>query len=110
MKLTKKQLGTRNKKITGGKSKTRRLLPPWGRAVRGGKSSSGTVGGSTRKPQSPDPSLRGMQYPANQPHQWPVEPDFEDHTLAPPSSGYTSDVAAKHNAAVENAYTRAGYQ
>jgi len=113
-KLTRKQTGTKNKKSFTGRlaKKYKRTLNPWGgpnipmRFRRNSKPS----GSSTREPR-PDPALAPQTrgYPVNQPSQWPVEPDHANYTVPPPLSGYTSDVADAHNAAVEHAYERAGY-
>lgn len=108
-----RQTGTPNpKNYSRGSGKITKTRMPWGTpgvAARA-KGMLGKVSGSSRRQSRPAPEERGMQYPKNQPSQWPVMPDYVNHTLAPPSSGYTSNVAAKNNAAVEHAYTRAGYQ
>lgn len=111
--MRKSQLGTVNKKdITRKGGKARRILPPWGRAIPFRNRSTSRVSGSSTRASRPDSSLAPQTkgYPRNKPSQWPVEPDFVNHTLAPPQSGYTSTVAAANNTAVENAYKRAGYQ
>ncbi len=112
-KLSKKQTGSVNKKdITRKGKKARKIKNPWGGppVPLRSRNGQGTVqGSSTRKPTS-DPSLKGMDYPPNKPYEWPVEPDFDNHTLPPPASGLTDDVIDNFNATVEQAYTRAGYQ
>lgn len=114
-KLNKKQLGGVNRKdITRKGKKATKTKNPWGGPNIPQRSSPGanTVQGSSRRSPTSDPSLAPQTkgYPANQPSQWPIEPDYVTHTKPPPLSGLTSAVAAKHNAAVEHAYTRAGYQ
>jgi hypothetical protein len=108
-----KLTGSPNKKSIGASArKFARTLNPWGfnvpkRGVPKGVSSPG--GSSMRKP-IPDPQLKGMDYPANDPLLWPVEIDKVNHTRQPSSSGINAAVIAKNNAAVEQAYHRAGYQ
>jgi hypothetical protein len=108
-----KQTGTPNpKNYSKGSGKINRTRSPWGTpgvAARV-KGAWGKVYGSSRRQSRPAPEERGMQYPVNQPSQWPVEIDRVNHTLAPPLSGYVTNVANKNNAAVEHAYTRAKYQ
>lgn len=111
--LRKTQLGSKNtKSITRKGSKTSRKLNPWGgpNVPKKGRRKGKTTGGSTVRQSKSSPQLKGVSYPANQPSQWVYEPDHINHTLPPPLSGYTAEVAASHNAAVEQAYKRAGYQ
>lgn len=111
--LRKSQLGGINKKNFTGKraKKSRVTLNPWGGPnLPWRKSKTSKPSGSSRKPATPDPQERGMQYEANKPYQWPVEPDLDNHTLPPSLSGLNSTTIASNNAAVEHAYTRAGYQ
>lgn len=111
-KLTKKQTGSKNRKnITGrlaGKI-GKKILNPWGgpNVPKRYGPKGRPAGSSTRMPR-PDPQLTGMDYPANDPGTWPIEPDFDNHTL-PPRPVPNSYITA-HNAAVEKAYNRAGYQ
>lgn len=120
---SKKQLGTKNGKAIGAAfKKFGKTLNPWGPNVpqktasgangigqTGRSRISSTTGSSTKKPV-PDSSLRGMQYPKNDPLMWPVEPDFDNHTLPPSQSGITQTVIDNVNASIEHAYTRDGYQ
>jgi hypothetical protein len=107
-----KQTGTPNKKSIGASARRfARTLNPWGfnvpkRGVPKGVSSPG--GSSMRKPV-PDPQLKGMDYPTNDPLYWPVVPNVANGRQ-PSTSGINANVIAKNNAAVENAYTRAKYQ
>jgi hypothetical protein len=57
----------------------------------------------------PDPSLKGMDYPPNDPLLWPVVPNVANG-MQPSASGINAAVIAKNNSAVEQAYHRAGYQ
>lgn len=118
-----KQTGTKNTKAIGAAlRKARKVINPWGPIVpnrRVGKVNgigqsvtgrSSTVRGSaTRKPR-PDPSLRSMDYPRNDPLAWPVEVDTTTHVRQPSQSGITSSVIANVNASIEQAYTRDKYQ
>lgn len=111
--LRKSQLGGKNKKdITRKAKRSSRLLNPWGgpNVPKKARSKGRTTAGSSARKPAPSPQLKGVNYPANKPGQWVYEPDFESHKLPPPLSGYTPEVAASHNAAVERAYQRAGYQ
>ena len=107
-----KGTGTPNKKPIGaGNKKVNASLNPWGgpnipKMPLGRPAPSGS---SMRKP-IPDPSLKGMDYPPNDPLLWPVVPDFVNYTRPPSQSGINSAVIAKNNSAVEEAYHRAGYQ
>lgn len=83
-------------------------LMPWGNAV--GKKLAGkvriqrsAVGGRG----GPDPSLRSMDYPRNDPALWPVEPDAStgrrgNNTLQQNATAK----ATKHNAAINHAYDK----
>jgi hypothetical protein len=109
-----KGTGTPNKKPIGASArKYANTLNPWGgpNIPKGAvpKSVGNPSGSSMRKP-TPDPQLRGMDYPANDPLLWPVEIDKVNHTRQPSSSGISSTVINKNNTAVEQAYTRAKYQ
>lgn len=109
----KSQIGGKNKRsITRKAKRYAGTLNPWGgpNIPKKTRSKGKSTGGSTVRQSKPSPQLKGMSYPANQPSQWPVEPDFVNHTLPPPLSGLTPDVAVSHNASVEHAYKRAGYQ
>lgn len=111
--LNRKQTGTVNKKdYTGKARKISKLIMPWGRPIPKSQRSTGRVSGSSTRQSHSDPSLAPQTrgYPRNKPSQWPVEPDFVNHTLAPPLSGVNQSVSDVHNASVENAYKRAGYQ
>lgn len=112
-----KQTGTPSRKsITGKLSRKvgKRIMHPWGGPNIPQRSSRGRTvsGGSSSRQSRPDASLSPQTkgYPKNQPSQWPVEPDYVNHTLSPSTSGLNNTTAASHNAAVENAYKRAGYQ
>jgi hypothetical protein len=120
---SKKQLGSKNTRAIGAAfKKFGKTLNPWGpnipvrrvghtndlgqsRTARGNTA----YGSSTKKP-TPAPELKGMQYTKNDPTQWPVEPDYVNHTRAPDPYGITSTVVTNVNKAVEDAYTRAKYQ
>lgn len=118
-----KQTGTKNtKRIGAALKKFGKTINPWGPIVPNtrigktngiGQTASGrgnfTGGSSTRKPTA-SPQLRGMDYPRNDPTQWPVEPDFVNHTRAPDPYGITPTVIANVNKSIEDAYTRDGYQ
>lgn len=112
-KLTRKQTGSKNKKdITRKGKKMKRTLNPWGGPNKPAKfNGSGTVQGSSTRKSNPSPQLSPQTkgYPGNQPSQWPIEPDYVNHTLPPPLSGMDQDYADTHNAAVNHAFTRAGY-
>lgn len=116
-KLTRKQTGSKStKNITGRLASKvgKRIRNPWGGPNIPQRSSRGKTvsGGSSTRQSRPDASLSPQTkgYPKNQPSQWPVEPDYVNHTLSPSTSGLNNTTAASHNAAVENAYKRAGYQ
>jgi hypothetical protein len=104
--------GTPNKKSIGASAKKwANTLNPWGGpnipkvpVVRLAPS-----GSSMRQP-IPDPSLKSMDYPPNDPLLWPVIPDRVGYTRPPSHSGINTNVINKNNAAVEQAYTRAHYQ
>lgn len=112
--VTKKQLGSKGRTDYGRMGNGGSVIKnPWGgpnlpwRIKRSSK-----VEGTDRNPQFPDASEspQTVGYPANQPSQWPVEPDLVGHTLPPPLSGNTAATRSRHNASVEHAFTRAGYQ
>lgn len=109
-----KQTGTPNpKNYTKGSSRLSKTMNPWGKPVaRKAKGLLGRVSGSSvRKSRSaPELAPQTRGYPKNQPSQWPVMPDYVNHTRTPSLSGVNNTTAASHNAAVERAYTRAGYQ
>jgi hypothetical protein len=110
MKNTKKQTGTPSSgNYTGKKAKkATKTKNPWGGPNIPLKfKSNGGVSGSSRRLAKPAPELSGMNYPANSPVDWPVEPDFVGHTV-PPST--PAAVITANNTAVERAYTRAKYQ
>jgi hypothetical protein len=104
-----KQTGTPSTKFSGKKAK--RSLPPWGLPVPARfKAAFGNVSGTSRRKATPAPELKGMNYQHNDPTQWPVEPDYVNHTRAPDPYGITDTVRTNYNAAIEHAYTRAKYQ
>lgn len=113
-KLTRKQTGSPGKTDYSRKGKrASRIINPWGRPIPARISSAwGRVSGSSRRQSTPSPELAPQTkgYPRNKPSEWPVVTDVVGHTKAPPTSGYTSAVAAANNAAVEHAFTRAKYQ
>ena len=119
---SRKQTGTKNTRAIGAAfKKFGKTINPWGPNVPNkrigltnaiGQSVTGrgstTTGSSTKKPTI-DPSLRGMNYPKNDPTQWPIEnPPGSFNTQDP--FGLTSQARANINASVEHAYTRDGYQ
>lgn len=117
-----KQTGTKNTRSIAKAQKRTTTVDPWGPIVpnrRVGKTNglgqsqnakmNTTAGSATRKP-TPAPELRSMQYPKNDPLQWPVEIDTATHTRQPSVSGVTSTVITNVNQSIENAYTRAKYQ
>lgn len=117
-----KQTGSKNTKTIGGRQKATRVVNPWGPIVpnrnightngigQSIKNIYGRVRGSATRKPVPASELKGMQYPANDPGKWPVEPDFVNHTRAPDPYGITPAVEASWNQALENEYHRAGYQ
>jgi hypothetical protein len=117
-----KQTGSKNTKAIGGKQKKTTIVDPWGPIVpnrRVGKTNGigqssrarmNTTGGSAARKPTPDPALKSMNYPKNDPLQWPVEIDTVNHTRQPSVSGVTSTVVTNVNQSIENAYTRAKYQ
>ena len=108
-----KGTGSPNTKSIGASArKWGSTLNPWGKNIpmRGIAKTFGSPSGSSMKKPHPDPSLKGMDYPANDPLLWPVEIDKINHTKAPPTSGISPAVINKNNLAVEQAYHRAGYQ
>lgn len=111
-----KRTGTKNSRnITGKLARKvgKRIRTPWGspNIPLRYKTSPRPSGSSRRQSRSaPELAPQTKGYPVNQPSQWPVEPDYVNHTLAPSHSGLNSTTAASHNSAVENAYKRAGYQ
>ena len=120
---SKKQLGAKNTKSIGAAlKKFGKTVNPWGPNVpqtsvgrtngigQSARSRINTTSGSATKKPRPDPSLRTMDYPKNDPLMWPVEPDLTGHTLPPSQSGITSAVIANVNSSIENAYHRDGYQ
>jgi hypothetical protein len=113
-KLSKSQTGTPSSGNFSGAKGRRKFTArmPWGKASSARIKSQGKPSGSsTRKSKSaPELAPQTKGYPANQPSQWPVIPDYAGHTRTPSLSGVNSTTAATHNAAVEHAYTRAGYQ
>lgn len=112
MRISRKQTGTPNTKGVAKRGKARKIIPPWGSPVpKRTRKTASSVSGSAVKQAHSDASLAPQTkgYPHNQPWAWPVEPDLVNHTLPPPLSGYTDEVAAANNAAVNHAYERAGY-
>lgn len=122
-KFRKSQTGTPSKRNYGGKKVAKKIVNPWGSIFpqkgvgrvngigQSRRSARNTVSGSDIRKPTPDSSERGMQYPANKPYAWPVEPDFDTH-VAPENghtSGYTAAVAARQNAQVNTAFKRGGY-
>lgn len=116
-----KQTGSKNTKAIGGKQKRTNTVDPWGPIVpnrRIGKTNgigqsvtarnNRTTGSAARKPV-PDPALKSMPYPKNDPLQWPVEIDKTTHTRQPSVSGVTPTVITNVNAAVNHAFKRTGY-
>lgn len=108
------QTGSPNTKSIGASArKFARTLNPWGFNVPKGSVPKGvsSAGGSNMRKPIPDPQLKGMDYPANDPLLWPVVPNWDGtYTRQPSSSGISPEVIAKNNSAVEEAYHRAGYQ
>jgi len=105
--------GTPNTHSIGASAKKfARTLNPWGFNVPKGQVPKGvsSAGGSSMRKPIPDPQLRSMDYPINDPLQWPVEIDTVNHIRQPSTSGINAAVIAKNNSAVEEAYHRAGYQ
>ena len=96
-----------------------RVLAPWGKPLpkttarrtnAAGQSVAKTKrpsGSSMRRP-TPDASLRGMNYPKNDPLQWPLESPSVRSDLNKPS-GMDQDKADFNNDAVNRAYQRGGY-
>jgi hypothetical protein len=111
-----KQTGTPSSKdITRKGSKATKIKNPWGGPnipKRNPSKRANAVSGSSRRQAKSAPELAPQTkgYPANQPSQWPVVPDYAGHTRTPSLSGVNTTTAASHNAAVEHAYTRAKYQ
>jgi hypothetical protein len=105
--------GTPNTKSIGASAKKwANTLNPWGgpNIPKTPVNRLAPSGSSMRKP-IPDPSLKGMDYPPNDPLLWPVVPNWDgSYTRQPSASGINSAVIAKNNSAVEEAYHRAGYQ
>lgn len=119
--MKKSQIGTPSKRNYTGKKVAKKVLNPWGSIFpqksvghtngigQSRRSGRNTVSGSSVRKPMPDPSLRGMQYPANKPYAWPVVPDVAQPLENGHTSGLTSDVIDANNSAVNNAYKRGGY-
>ena len=111
---TKKQTGSRNTKGVARVGGNRRTVNPWGNNVPKATGRRANAVGQTvarskglrnpsRRP-TPDASLWSIDYPKNDPAAWPIEGGKRG-----PTSAMTQHKADVHNAAVEQAYTRAGY-
>jgi hypothetical protein len=83
-------------------------LMPWGNAV--GKRLAGKVtlrGSRGRGRGNPDPALRSMDYPRNDPAKWPVLPDPATGRVGNDTLKTTRAAKdAKHNSAIETAYDK----
>jgi len=108
-----KGTGTPNKKPIGaGNKPVKASLNPWGGPnIPKIPLAQAAPSGSSMKQPIPDPSLKGMDYPPNDPLLWPVVPNWDgSYTRQPSESGITAAVSNKNNCAVEQAHTRAKYQ
>ena len=95
-----------NKSRTGtpsklGGSKAKSTLNPWGKNTAQGTTRKAAPSGTARKRGTPAADLFKMNYPANDPAQWPIEGDKRLSPTAP-----TQAKADFHNAAVNHAYLR----
>lgn len=96
---------------TFGNSRTsvRTVLAPWGKPItRSTRSRGSTPRGSAHRRPKPDPQLRGMDYPPNDPLQWPIESPAVRGDLPKPS-GMTANKATFNNTVVNKAFQRGGY-
>jgi hypothetical protein len=102
---TRKQTGTPSRFGGAAGGAARRVLNPWGNPVPklGRRTTAGGRRGAVRKPV-PDPSLWSIDYPKNDPLQWPIEGGKH-----PSPSGMTQAKADFNNRAVNKEYKRAGY-
>lgn len=116
--MRKAQLGVRSR-FKGAVNRAGKTLNPWGRAVAKrlttGATPTGITRYKTRKPSgsavrrpTPDPQLKGMQYPKNDPLAWPLESPQTRSDLNR-VSGMTQDKADFWNGAVDKAFERGGY-
>lgn len=95
-----------NKTRTGSSSglggrKAKRTLNPWGKNTPQGTKSKAAPSGSAVRRGTPAADLFKMNYPANDPAQWPIEGGKRASATAP-----TQAKADFHNAAVNHAYLR----
>ena len=92
----------------GARGGTRKVVSPWGRPVakRGGTRGSSPRGSSHSK-TTPDPSLKGMRYKANDPLVWPLENPAQRSDL---EFDKTTQAKADFNNRMTNqAFKRGGY-
>lgn len=107
LQMRKSQTGTAST-FGASRSTTHVVKTPWGAAIPKRTRAGGRPGGSsTRKPR-PDPQLRGMSYPPNDPLQWPLEVPTQRSDLNLPS-GNSAAKATFNNNAVNKAFQRGGY-
>lgn len=93
----------------GARGAVRNVLAPWGSPItKSTRSRGSTPRGSSTRRSKPDPSLRGMDYPPNDPLQWPIEVPAVRGDLPLPS-GMTQSKADFNNEIVTNAFIRGGY-
>lgn len=81
-------------------------MSPWGNNFGRTGVGGGKVGGSSRRQNTPDPSLYSMDYTANDPLQWPVMPDGQTGLRRGPTSGMTQAKADRNNLIVNHAFLR----
>jgi hypothetical protein len=116
------QTGSKNTRSIGAAfKKFGRTINPWGPNVpnrRVGLTNSigqtsrsrtnSTRGSATRMPR-PDPSLRGVDYPPNDPVQWPIENLPGSHTPQQDPFGLNDTIRSNINTSINHAFKRAGY-
>lgn len=112
---TKKQTGSSSRFGGAAGGSARRVLNPWGNTVPAAKGRRANAVGQTvgrgrqrgvsgvRKP-TPDSSLWSIDYPKNDPLQWPIQGGKRKSP-----SGMTQAKANWNNAIVNKAYQRGGY-
>ena len=101
---TKKQTGTPS--TWGQSGKASKSVDPWGKPQpkKPPAKARNSVKGSSRKQATPDPQLKGMDYPPNDPRQWPIVGAKRPSPTAP-----TQANVDRQNAIVNNAFKRGGY-
>lgn len=86
-------------------------MNPWGKNVpKQTPITKSKVRGSSRQRATPDPQLKGMDYPPNDPRYWPAINTNGTPTKKPTSPTAPSPATvARNNTIVNNAFKRGGY-